>query len=191
MTPDETTAELRRLAELATAGPWAVKEGTGWDECYCDWCEVGPLLLPGSTLDANGAYIAAANPSAIIALLDAQAEREAKLRGEVEELKSLVDAPTQHVTETYDLSCQGRLDDWLDYGLEAYAGADDDLRSVMAAAGQLTAAQADNARLREVLRQSAQGWENVIDLDLIPERHVPAATILRDQARAALAKGDA
>jgi hypothetical protein len=84
MTPNETTAELRRLAEKATAG-----------------------TASGSTYWANHLdcirWQDATQPSAIIALLDAQAE----LRGEVERLREaltvIVDGkvPTQHQNGYY------------------------------------------------------------------------------------------
>jgi len=43
------------------------------------------------------------------------------------------------------------------------------------------------------LERSKEGWENAIELDLIPERHKDTAVILADEARAAIAKarGDA
>lgn len=42
--------------------------------------------------------------------------------------------------------------------------------------------------LLAVVQRSAEGWANAIELNLIPEQHVPAATILRDEARAAITK---
>lgn len=48
------------------------------------------------------------------------------------------------------------------------------------------ALEAENARLREALKRSRQGWENVLELDLMP--HVYRANVqeLADNARAAL-----
>ncbi len=42
--------------------------------------------------------------------------------------------------------------------------------------------------LLEALQRSAEGWANAIELGLLPPQHVAAATILRDEARAALSK---
>ena len=44
----------------------------------------------------------------------------------------------------------------------------------------------DNAALRAALEKSREGWANAIELGLIPDRHVTAATILRDDASVAL-----
>lgn len=46
---------------------------------------------------------------------------------------------------------------------------------------------AEVARLREAMEQMREGWENVLELDLIPDRHRGAARVLADTARAALA----
>jgi hypothetical protein len=40
--------------------------------------------------------------------------------------------------------------------------------------------------LEEALRRSAEGWANAIELGLLPKQHVLAASILRDEALAAL-----
>jgi len=47
---------------------------------------------------------------------------------------------------------------------------------------------ADNSHdaLVAALTKSAEGWDNAIELGLIPERHRNTAAILRDEARAAL-----
>ena len=42
--------------------------------------------------------------------------------------------------------------------------------------------------LYEALAKSAEGWANAIELGLIPPQHVAAATVLRDEALAALAR---
>jgi hypothetical protein len=55
-------------------------------------------------------------------------------------------------------------------------------------AAALQSSQADKAALVEALRRSAEGWANAIELKLIPPQHVLSATILRDEARAALEK---
>lgn len=40
------------------------------------------------------------------------------------------------------------------------------------------------------LKRSADGWNNAIELGIIPEEHRMSATILRDAARAAIAKAE-
>lgn len=39
----------------------------------------------------------------------------------------------------------------------------------------------------EVMQRMADGWSNALELGIIAERHRTAATVLRDEARAALA----
>ena len=70
------TADLRRLAEQTTPGPWV----TGRIRKH-GWTVDGPVVtrtvlaeLSALNDEANAAYIAAANPQAILALLD---ERDA------------------------------------------------------------------------------------------------------------------
>jgi len=61
------------------------------------------------------------------------------------------------------------------------------------AADAITALPADDrvAKLVEALRHSAEGWANAIELDLIPSQHLASASILRDEARAAIAAWEA
>ena len=56
----------------------------------------------------------------------------------------------------------------------------DEVRAVLAEAGV--------AELVEALRRSREGWENAVDLGIIPKQHRITAMILADVARAALAK---
>ena len=70
MTPD--LAELRRLAEAATPGPWAARYGVSWEARVC--ATTGSLADVDST--ANAELIAAA-VNALPGLLDAAAERDA------------------------------------------------------------------------------------------------------------------
>lgn len=42
--------------------------------------------------------------------------------------------------------------------------------------------------LLEALERSAEGWANALELKLIPPQHRVAATVLRDEARAAIAR---
>ena len=69
-TPD--VAELRRLAEAATPGPWAARYGVSWEARVC--ATTGSLADVDST--ANAELIAAA-VNALPGLLDAAAERDA------------------------------------------------------------------------------------------------------------------
>ena len=85
LTP-ETLAELRRLAEAATPGPWYL-DGPWWygddDSAYCistaeDAGRIAVTIAPPGYMlggerevrDANARFIAAANPAAVLALLD-------------------------------------------------------------------------------------------------------------------------
>ena len=102
-TPD--VAELRRLAEAATPGPW---ESDGLEVCQHwslpePWHAVvnaeiscGPYCYGGSVRpierDADAAYIAALSPAVVLALLDAAAERDA-LAAKVERVRAL---PAKH-----------------------------------------------------------------------------------------------
>lgn len=49
-------------------------------------------------------------------------------------------------------------------------------------------AEAGVAELVAAAKRSLQGWENAVELGLIPQRHTNNATILADELRAALAK---
>ena len=81
---------LRRVAEAATLGPWTATAWNGTEEG--GWAAIGPHHLgeideddgPGSpSFDkamADAAFIAAANPAAVLELLDRIAALEALLR---------------------------------------------------------------------------------------------------------------
>ena len=81
MTP-EIQAELRRLAEAATPGPWRTEYlmGAGNDlltAIVAGRATPDDLRVIGSTLaERDGKFIAAANPAVVLALLDAAAERD-------------------------------------------------------------------------------------------------------------------
>ena len=81
LTPD--LAELRRLAEAATPGPWAARYGVSWEARVC--ATTGSLADVDST--ANAELIAAA-VNALPGLLDAAAERDA-LAAKVERVRAL------------------------------------------------------------------------------------------------------
>ena len=100
-TPDLT--ELRRLAEAATPGPWA----TAAFQLVIDVARRIDVGMCGHRDDA--AYIAAANPAVVLALLDAAAERDA-LAAKVERVRAL------HFGEYVEDEDQNRCfecgDDW-------------------------------------------------------------------------------
>lgn len=65
-------AELRRLAEAATPGPWEVKHTSDGDVIQTEY-ERGGWEIADERADVphqNAAFIAAANPSTILSLLD-------------------------------------------------------------------------------------------------------------------------
>jgi hypothetical protein len=75
--------DLRRLAEAATPGPWEARTETGHPGVLAivpdggfDWvCSLQVSNRPGFRRDA--AFIAAANPQTVLALLDALAAKDA------------------------------------------------------------------------------------------------------------------
>ena len=80
-------AELRRLAEAATQGPWAARYGVSWEARVC--ATTGSLADVNSTANAE-LIVAAVN--ALPGLLDAAAERDA-LAAKVERVREL---PAKH-----------------------------------------------------------------------------------------------
>ena len=76
-------AELRRLAEAATPGPWAARYGVSWEARVC--ATTGSLADVDSTANAE-LIVAAVN--ALPGLLDAAAERDA-LAAAVERVRAL------------------------------------------------------------------------------------------------------
>ena len=96
LTP-EGLAELRRLAEAATPGPWVSGDprfGLGNAQCIVSISDramgrdiQGPTLRPAQ-FDVE--YIAAANPAVVLALLDAADERDA-LAAKVEAVREWID----------------------------------------------------------------------------------------------------
>ena len=85
LTPD--LAELRRLAEAATQGPWAARYGVSWEARVC--ATTGSLADVNSTANAE-LIVAAVN--ALPGLLDAAAERD-ELAGAWDEGKHSEHAP--------------------------------------------------------------------------------------------------
>ena len=103
-TPD--LAELRRLAEAATPGPWDYYRPHPNYRAYAV-----DRVMPGGHLgedvattedvyaEENGAYIAAANPAAVLGLLDRLAhmtEARDNARVEVKRLTALVEAVREY-----------------------------------------------------------------------------------------------
>ena len=91
-TPD--LAELRRLAEAATPGPWAARYGVSWEARVCT--TTGSLADVDST--ANAELIAAA-VNALPTLLDRLAhmtEARNNARAEVERLTAVVEAVREY-----------------------------------------------------------------------------------------------
>ena len=103
-TPD--LAELRRLAEAATPGPWdCYRPHPAYRAYSVD--QVMPEGHLGETVavtedvyaEVNGAFIAAANPAVVLALLDRLAhmtEARNNARAEVERLTALVEAVREY-----------------------------------------------------------------------------------------------
>lgn len=81
--------ELRDAAQAATQGQWEVAESLGYDEVYCNWHQIGPLEFRGAAPDADGRFIAAANPTAVLALLDRIEALEADNAAMAQELQTM------------------------------------------------------------------------------------------------------
>ena len=84
-TPD--LAELRRLAEAATPGPWEAfgavdgRRGERWlgvttDMRAIESARAGDVFAAQNCTRQDALFIAAANPATVLALLDAAAERD-------------------------------------------------------------------------------------------------------------------
>lgn len=91
----ETLAELRRLAEAATPGPWEAfgavdgRRGERWlgvttDMRAIESARAGDVFAAQNCTRQDALFIAAANPAAVLALLDAAAERD-RLAGLLDE----------------------------------------------------------------------------------------------------------
>ena len=100
-TPD--VAELRRLAEAATPGPWEAfgavdgRRGERWlgvttDMRAIESARAGDVFAAQNCTRQDALFIAAANPAVVLALLDAAAERDA-LAVKVERVRAL---PAKH-----------------------------------------------------------------------------------------------
>ena len=96
-------AELRRLAEAATPGPWEAfgavdgRRGERWlgvttDMRATESARAGDVFSAQDCTRQDALFIAAANPAAVLALLDAAAERDA-LAAKVERVRAL---PAKH-----------------------------------------------------------------------------------------------
>jgi len=92
-------AELRRLAEAATPGPWEAfgavdgRRGERWlgvttDMRATESARAGDVFAAQDCTRQDALFIAAANPAVVLALLDAAAERDA-LAAKVERVRAL------------------------------------------------------------------------------------------------------
>ena len=109
LTP-EKLAELRRLAEAATPGPWEAfgavdgRRGERWlgvttDMRATESARAGDVFAAQDCTRQDALFIAAANPAAVLGLLDHLAHmREARdnARAEVERLTALVEAVREY-----------------------------------------------------------------------------------------------
>ena len=97
----EMLAELRRLAEAATPGPWEAfgavggRRGERWlgvttDMRATESARAGDVFAAQDCTRQDALFIAAANPAVVLALLDAAAERDA-LAAKVERVRALAD----------------------------------------------------------------------------------------------------
>ena len=107
-TPD--VAELRRLAEAATPGPWEAfgavdgRRGERWlgvttDMRATESARAGDVFAAQDCTRQDALFIAAANPAAVLGLLDHLAHmREARdnARAEVERLTAVVEAVREY-----------------------------------------------------------------------------------------------
>ena len=107
-TPD--VAELRRLAEAATPGPWEAfgavdgRRGERWlgvttDMRATESARAGDVFAAQNCTRQDALFIAAANPAAVLGLLDHLAHmREARdnARAEVERLTAVVEAVREY-----------------------------------------------------------------------------------------------
>ena len=115
LTP-ETLAELRRLAESATPGPWASGDpsfGEGNAQCIVSISEramgrdiQGPNLHP-ALFDVE--FIAAANPAVMLTLLDAVDERDA-LAAKLDAVREWIDRRGVNVDDRDDDYMRGYRD---------------------------------------------------------------------------------
>lgn len=80
MITKEQLADLERLARAATPGPWECQTSNGWRRVGTTAANRGrsdgDVLANDAASPANMAYIAAANPATVLALLDRIAELE-------------------------------------------------------------------------------------------------------------------
>ena len=114
MSKTETSAQhdwtaMRRLAEAATPGPWEVvsphtDENPGTNPVVASgserWWHIAEILegIDGAPEDANAAYIAAANPAAVLALLD---QRDA-VRAERDEFRKATESAVEAFQHNHD-----------------------------------------------------------------------------------------
>jgi len=88
--PKMPDVELRKLAEAATPGPWMVQQYSThvgfsvWADgrgCIAErWYDITQAKPYGDEIGGNAAFIAAANPAAVLSLLDRLDAAEARVR---------------------------------------------------------------------------------------------------------------
>ena len=114
LTP-EKLAELRRMLDAATPGPWRTEYlmGAGNDlltAIIAGRATPDDLRVIGSTLaERDGQFIAAANPSVVLALLDAAAERDA-LAAKLDAVREWIDRRGVNVDDRDDDYMRGYRD---------------------------------------------------------------------------------
>lgn len=113
------TQELRKLAEAATVGIW---KASGFDVNSKEhgWATIANTELDYDGMAENAAYIAAANPAAILALLD----RVEKAEKDAERYRWLVDAdmlssPSVDMADAFSKYTGSALDAAIDAAMEA------------------------------------------------------------------------
>ena len=135
----ETLAELRRLAEAATPGPWEAfgavdgRRGERWlgvttDMRAIESARAGDVFAAQNCTRQDALFIAAANPAAVLALLDDADALRAELahmteardnaRAEVERLTALVEAVREDARDI----ARDSGDDKGCYGVDFWAG---------------------------------------------------------------------
>lgn len=117
----EKRAELRKLAEAATAGPWTATKDFKryWIECagqkICGGNAIGEISNDDTDADeaaANAGHVAAANPTVLLSLLDTldAAEAEAgRLRKVVKRYKKAAEKVMPELSAMYNQLTGERL----------------------------------------------------------------------------------
>jgi hypothetical protein len=131
-------AELKRLAEAATPGPWgAFDHYCGRDPETAGQYAQSRLVGPGrfdtvaevrqgnddilGSVDANAAFIAAANPAAVLSLLDLIARQQETIRADGEALVAILEVSGDRAAAGFNESGRlGRINDRVRARLSAH-----------------------------------------------------------------------